>query len=356
MLIVGKQLRSNSGKIQVKLMKLASLKTASRDGQLVVVSQDLTRAVKVEHIAQTLQQALDCWQIKAPLLEQVYRALCNGELKNCFEFQAQLCCSPLPRAFQWADGSAYVNHVELVRRARGAELPDSFWTEPLMYQGGSDDFLGPCEDIGFACDSWGIDFEAEIAVITDDVPMGTESAEAEGHICLLMLVNDVSLRSLIPGELAKGFGFFQSKPSSAFSPVAITPDELGQSWRNSKVHRPLLSYYNDQLFGKPNAGEDMTFNFAQLIAHAAKTRNLGSGTIIGSGTVSNKQGTKYGSSIGEGGLGYSCIAELRMIETIRDGAPATAFMGFGDKVKIEMFNENAQSIFGAIEQKICKLI
>ncbi|MEP7706189.1 fumarylacetoacetate hydrolase family protein [Paraglaciecola sp. 25GB23A] len=336
-------------------MKLASLKTAKRDGQLIVVSQDLKYAVKVEHIALTLQQALDDWDTKAPLLEQVYRSLCAGKQDKCFEFNAQLCSSPLPRAFQWADGSAYVNHVELVRKARGAEMPESFWTDPLMYQGGSDDFIGPYDDIVFANDNWGIDFEAEIAVITDDVPMGTEASSAASHIRLLMLVNDVSLRGLIPGELAKGFGFFQSKPSSAFSPIAVTPDELGDNWQDSKVHLPLLSYYNAALFGKPSAGQDMTFNFAQLVAHAAKTRNLGSGTIIGSGTVSNKQGTGHGSAIAEGGVGYSCIAELRMIETIREGKPSTAFMSFGDTIKIEMLDKDNQSIFGAIEQKVCKL-
>ena len=234
-------------------------------------------------------------------------------------------------------------------------MPESFWTDPLMYQGGSDDFIGPYDDIVFANDNWGIDFEAEIAVITDDVPMGTEASSAASHIRLLMLVNDVSLRGLIPGELAKGFGFFQSKPSSAFSPIAVTPDELGDNWQDSKVHLPLLSYYNAALFGKPSAGQDMTFNFAQLVAHAAKTRNLGSGTIIGSGTVSNKQGTGHGSAIAEGGVGYSCIAELRMIETIREGKPSTAFMSFGDTIKIEMLDKDNQSIFGAIEQKVCKL-
>jgi fumarylacetoacetate (FAA) hydrolase len=336
-------------------MKLASLKTANRDGQLIVVSRDLQRAVNVEHIALTLQQALDNWPTVAPLLDHVYHSLCLGNLNHSFEFKPQNCSSPLPRAFQWADGSAYVNHVELVRKARGATMPESFWTDPLMYQGGSDTFIGPCEDIVFASDNWGIDFEAEVAVVTGDVPMGTVDTNAEKHIRLLMLVNDVSLRGLIPAELAKGFGFFQSKPSSAFSPVAVTPDELGENWQNTKVHLPLLSYYNDALFGKPNAGQDMTFNFAQLVAHAAKTRNLSSGTIIGSGTVSNKQGTGHGSSIEEGGVGYSCIAELRMIETIRDGAPSTAFMSFGDNVKIEMFDENKQSIFGAIEQQIRKL-
>lgn len=333
-------------------MKLASLKSTTKDGQLVVVSKDLSRAIKVEHIALTMQQALDDWAAKAPQLEQVYQALCAATLPDSFAFEPQACGSPLPRAYQWADGSAYVNHVELVRQARGAELPESFWTDPLMYQGGSDDFLGPRDNIVFAQDNWGIDFEAEIAIVTGDVPMGTNSANAGSHIQLLMLVNDVSLRGLIPAELAKGFGFFQSKPSSAFSPVAVTPDELGEHWNANKVHLPLISHYNHQLFGKPNAGQDMTFDFAQLISHAAKTRNLGSGTVIGSGTVSNKQGTGWGSSIADGGVGYSCIAELRMIETIRDGKPSTDFMKFGDWVKIEMLDNSGHSIFGAIEQQV----
>ena len=333
-------------------MKLASLKSTTKDGQLIVVSKDLSRAIKVEHIALTMQQALDDWAAKAPQLEQVYQALCAATLPDSFAFEPQACGSPLPRAYQWADGSAYVNHVELVRQARGAELPESFWTDPLMYQGGSDDFLGPRDNIVFAQDNWGIDFEAEIAIVTGDVPMGTNSANAGSHIQLLMLVNDVSLRGLIPAELAKGFGFFQSKPSSAFSPVAVTPDELGEHWNANKVHLPLISHYNHQLFGKPNAGQDMTFDFAQLISHAAKTRNLGSGTVIGSGTVSNKQGTGWGSSIADGGVGYSCIAELRMIETIRDGKPSTEFMKFGDWVKIEMLDNSGHSIFGAIEQQV----
>jgi fumarylacetoacetate (FAA) hydrolase len=336
-------------------MKLASLKNTLKDGQLIVVSKDLSRAIKVEHIASTLQQALDEWDVKAPLLQEVYLALCAGSLPESFAFDPAKCHSPLPRAYQWADGSAYVNHVELVRKARGAEIPESFWTDPLMYQGGSDDFLGPQDDIVFAQDNWGIDFEAEVAVVTGDVPMGTSSVDAGSHIRLFMLVNDVSLRGLIPAELAKGFGFFQSKPSSAFSPVAVTPDELGDHWRENKVHLPLISHYNQALFGKPDAGQDMTFDFAQLIAHAAKTRNLGSGTIVGSGTVSNKQGTGWGSSIADGGVGYSCIAELRMIETIRDGQPTTPFMTFGDYIKIEMLDKVGQSIFGAIEQQVSKL-
>jgi len=333
-------------------MKFATYRNGTRDGQLMLVSRDLAKAVAVPAIAATLQEVLDDWDAVAPQLEKAYQALNNGELSDAEKFDESLCESPLPRAYQWADGSAYVNHVELVRKARNAEMPPSFWTDPLMYQGGSDDFLGPKDDIEIADTSWGIDFEGEIAVITDDVPMGVEAAEAGQYIRLLMLVNDVSLRGLIPNELGKGFGFFQSKPSSAFSPVAVTPDELGEKWRDNKVHLPLLSYYNNKPFGKPNAGEDMTFDFAQLVAHAAKTRHLGAGAIIGSGTVSNKQGTDHGSAIAEGGVGYSCIAEVRMIETIRDGQPSTGFMQFGDTIKIEMTDAQGHSIFGSIDQKV----
>lgn len=333
-------------------MKLASLRNATRDGQLVVVSRDLNQYVAVPHIAATMQMALDNWAECEAQLNAVYIQLNAGEVAQAMPFDQTQCESPLPRAYQWADGSAYVNHVELVRKARGAEIPESFWTDPLMYQGGSDDFIGPREDIALPSDKWGIDFEAEVAVVTTDVPMGVEPAQAAKHICLLMLVNDVSLRGLIPGELAKGFGFFQSKPASAFSPVAVTPDELGETWRDAKVHLPLLSHYNGKAFGKPEAGQDMTFDFGQLVAHAAKTRNLGAGAIIGSGTVSNKQGTEYGTSIEEGGVGYSCIAEVRMIETIRDGQPSTAFMQFGDTIKIEMLDHNGHSIFGSIEQQV----
>ncbi|WP_438863918.1 fumarylacetoacetate hydrolase family protein [Neptunicella sp.] len=333
-------------------MKLATLRNGSRDGQLIVVSRDLSQAVLVPEIASTLQAALDNWQLIAPQLTAVYDQLNSGNHPHSFTFEQAQCESPLPRAFQWADGSAYVNHVELVRKARGAEIPESFWTDPLMYQGGSDDFIGPREDILLPSDEWGVDFEAEVAVITDDVPMGTRAEHAGSHIKLVMLVNDVSLRGLIPGELAKGFGFFQSKPASAFSPVAVTPDELSDHWQQNKLHLPLLSEYNDKPFGKPQAGEDMTFDFAQLIAHAAKSRNLGAGAIIGSGTVSNKQGTEHGSAIDEGGVGYSCIAEVRMIETIRDGQPTTPFMSFGDKVKIHMQDHQGQCIFGTIEQTV----
>lgn len=335
-------------------MKLATLKNNTRDGQLVVVSRDLSQAVSVPNIAPTMQAAIDHWFDVKDQLDGVYQALNQGSQTNTIPFNANDCESPLPRAYQWADGSAYVNHVELVRKARGAEMPSTFWTEPLMYQGGSDDFIGPCDDIKLPSDEWGIDFEGEVAVVTDDVPMGVSASEAGQYIRLLMLVNDVSLRGLIPGELAKGFGFFQSKPASAFSPVAVTPDELGESWQDNKVHLPLLSHYNGHLFGKPESGQDMTFSFAQLVAHAAKSRNLGAGAIIGSGTVSNKQGTEYGSAIDEGGVGYSCIAEVRMIETIRDGMPSTSFMQFGDKIKMEMLDKEGNSIFGAIEQRVIK--
>lgn len=300
----------------------------------------------------TLQAALDDWATARPALEALAKNLVNTDQGVPFDESA--CSSPLPRAYQWADGSAYVNHVELVRKARGAEMPDSFWTEPLMYQGGSDAFLAPRDDVPVADEAWGIDFEAEIAVITDDVPMGVSSGDATGHIQLLMLVNDVSLRNLIPGELAKGFGFFQSKPSSAFSPVAVTPEELGDAWQNSKVHLPLLSFFNDEPFGIPEAGVDMTFDFGQLIAHAAKSRPLRAGTIIGSGTVSNKLEGGPGKPIDEGGVGYSCIAELRTIETIESGAAMTSFMQFGDNVRIEMHGSDGQSIFGTIEQSIVR--
>lgn len=333
-------------------MKLATIKNNTRDGQLAVVSKDLSRAVTVSDIASTMQSAIDNWAEVSDKLKAVYNELNSGSVEAAFEFNAADCESPLPRAYQWADGSAYVNHVELVRKARGAEMPESFWTDPLMYQGGSDDFIGPCDDILLPSDEWGIDFEGEVAIVTDDVPMGIAAEEAGQHIKLLMLVNDVSLRGLIPGELAKGFGFFQSKPASAFSPVAVTPDELGDAWQGNKVHLPLLTNYNHAEFGKPQAGEDMTFNFAELVAHAAKSRNLGAGAIIGSGTVSNKQGTEFGTAISEGGVGYSCIAEVRMIETIRDGKPATSFMKFGDHVKMEMLDAEGQSIFGAIEQVV----
>ncbi|WP_341663233.1 fumarylacetoacetate hydrolase family protein [Vibrio sp.] len=335
-------------------MKLATLKNGTRDGQLVVVSKDLSVCSAVKDIAPTLQFALDQWTKVESQLNEVYLALNEGRVADSMPFDQQACESPLPRAYQWADGSAYVNHVELVRKARGAEMPPSFWTDPLMYQGGSDAFIGPCDDITVGSEEWGIDFEGEVAVITDDVPMGASLKQAANSIRLIMLVNDVSLRGLIPNELAKGFGFFQSKPSSVFSPVAVTPDELGEAWDGGKVNLPLLSYYNDEPFGCPNAGVDMTFEFPQLVAHAAKTRPLSAGAIVGSGTVSNKQGTEFGTSIKEGGVGYSCIAEVRMIETIRDSKPSTQFMKFGDSIKIEMKDETGKSIFGAIDQKVVK--
>ncbi|MDX1538116.1 fumarylacetoacetate hydrolase family protein [Arsukibacterium sp.] len=333
-------------------MKLASLKNNTRDGQLVVVSRDLSRCVAISDIAATLQQLLDNWAELSAKAEKVYQGLNAGKLDGEMAFDPTQCESPLPRAYQWADGSAYVNHVELVRKARNSEMPPSFWTDPLMYQGGSDDFIGPRDAIEAVSTDHGIDFEGEVAVITDDVPMAISPEQALDKIRLLMLVNDVSLRGLIPNELAKGFGFFQSKPASSFSPVAVTPDELGDKWQDGRVHLPLLSTYNGKPFGKPNAGIDMTFNFGQLIAHAARTRNLGAGAVIGSGTVSNKQGTEYGTAITEGGVGYSCIAEIRVIETIRDGKPSTSFMQFGDTIKMEMLDGNGQSIFGAIDQQV----
>ena len=333
-------------------MKLATLKRGGRDGTLVVVNRALTHCRPVPAIARTLQAALDDWEALEPQLRQVYEALNSGAFTDPEPFDPAACHSPLPRAYQWADGSAYVNHVELVRRARGAELPPEFWTDPLMYQGGSDSFVGPRDPVWALDEAWGIDLEAEVAVITGDVKMGATSAEAGKAIRLLMLVNDVSLRNLIPGELAKGFGFFQSKPASAFSPVAVTPDELGDDWRDGRVHRPLTVHLNGQLFGQPDAGTDMVFNFPQLVAHVTKTREMEAGTIIGSGTVSNKQGSLHGSSIANGGVGYCCLAEVRMYETIESGKPQTAFLKFGDTVRIEMFDRAGASIFGAIDQRV----
>lgn len=323
-------------------MKLATLNNGKRDGALVVVSRDLSRAVRVPQLAATLQAALDEWAELAPKLTAVYQQLNDGACADAFPFDETACLSPLPRAYQWADGSAYVNHVELVRKARGAEMPASFWHDPLMYQGGSDSLLPPRGSIPMGSEEWGIDFESEIAVITDDVPMGTSPQAAAGHIKLLMLVNDVSLRNLIPGELAKGFGFFQSKPSSSFSPLAITPDELGDDWRDGKVHLPLETHLNGALFGAPDAGVDMTFNFYELIAHAAKTRPLGAGCIIGSGTVSNYDRSR----------GSSCLAELRMLEIIESGQATTPFLRFGDTVSIAMQDRNGMSLFGTILQRV----
>jgi len=326
-------------------MKLATLKKKSaRDGRLVVVSRDLERCVPVPRIARTLQQALDHWDEIVGELRSVYRLLNQNEVKQARRFDPKKAASPLPRAYQWADGSAYVVHVELVRKARGAAMPESFWTDPLMYQGGSDGFLGPRDPILFATEDWGIDFEAEVAVVTDDVPMGVTPERARHHIKLVMLVNDVSLRNLIPGELAKGFGFFQSKPASAFAPVAVEPAELGDAWDGGRLHLPLVSTLNGKEFGRPNAGVDMTFDFGRLVAHAAKTRALAAGTIVGSGTVANR----------DRALGSSCIAERRMIETIEQGGPKTPFLRFGDRVRIEMQDADGRSIFGAIDQRVAR--
>ncbi len=323
-------------------MKLATLKNGMRDGELVVVSRDLSRCLPVPDMVVTLQGALDRWESMEAPLRDVYHDLNSGARRDAKPFDQSQTMSPLPRAYQWADGSAYVNHVELVRKARGAELPESFRTEPLMYQGGSDSFLDPREDIRMETEEWGIDFEAEVAVITGDVPMGVSAKAARGHILLIMLVNDVSLRNLIPGELAKGFGFFQSKPASAFSPVAVTPDELGEAWDGAAVHLPLVTHLNRELFGRVDCGVDMTFDFAALIAHAARTRKLCAGTIVGSGTVSNRDRSK----------GSSCIAEKRGLETLEHGEPTTPFMRFGDHVRIEMFDRAGKSIFGAIDQRV----
>ena len=335
-------------------MKLASLKNGTRDGMLVVVSRDLTKCVEVHSIAPTLQFALDYWRIKEPILKEIYKKLNDNDLEDIKVFDERLCESPLPRAYAWTDGSAYLNHVELVRKARNAEVPESFYTDPLMYQGGSDSFIGPKDDIELESLSWGVDFEGEVAIITDDVPMGTSIEDACEHIKLLMLVNDVSLRNLIPPELSKGFGFLHSKPSCSFSPVCVTPDELGDSWENSKVDLPLAVQYNEDLFGNPNAANDMTFSFSDLLSHAAKTRTLCAGSIIGSGTVSNKLDGGAGKTIQEGGRGYSCIAEIRMIEVINKGEVKTPFMDFGDTVKISMSDKNGNSIFGSIEQTLVK--
>lgn len=333
-------------------MKLATLASPnSRDGQLMVVSNDLSRCVPATDIANTMQVALDRWTDQAPALQALAARLEDGSEPGQ-PFDQSTALSPLPRAYQWADGSAYVNHVELVRKARGAEMPDSFWTDPLMYQGGSDTFLAPTDPIRMPTSDWGIDMEGEVAVIVDDLPMGATPAQGLEAIRLVMLVNDVSLRALIPGELAKGFGFFQSKPSSAFSPVAVTPDTLGSAWRDGKLHLPLHVDHNGAPLGRADAGVDMTFDFGELIAHAAKSRPLSAGTIIGSGTVSNKLDGGPGKPLTEGGVGYSCLAEVRTIETILHGKPQTPFMQFGDSVRIEMLDENGASIFGVIEQLV----
>ena len=323
-------------------MKLATYKDGSRDGQLVVVSRDLTTAHYASGIASRLQQVLDDWNFLSPQLQDLYETLNQGKARHAFAFEAAQCMAPLPRACQWADGSAYINHVELVRKARGAEVPESFYTDPLMYQGGSDDLLGPRDDIVVPSEKMGIDFESEVAVITADLPMGVSPEAAIDGIRLLMLANDVSLRHLIPAELAKGFGFLQSKPATAFSPVAVTPDELGAAWQGGRVHLTLQTQWNGRKVGLCEAGPEMTFHFGQLIAHLAKTRRVRAGSIVGSGTVSNKDWSK----------GYSCIAEKRAIETIEGGAPVTEFMQYGDTVRIEMKGSDGLSVFGAIEQTV----
>ena len=326
-------------------MKLATYKDGSRDGQLIVVSRDLSTAHYATGIANKLQDVLDDWNFMSPQLQDLYDSLNNGKARHAFAFETSQCMAPLPRAYQWADGSAFINHVELVRAARKSDVPDTFYTDPLMYQGGSDDFIGPTDNVVVASEAFGIDFEAEIAVITADVGMGTSAERAIDGIRLVMLANDVSLRNLIPAELAKGFGFFQSKPATAFSPVAVTTDELGDAWQGGRLHMTLQSTWNGRKVGMCEAGPEMTFHFGQLIAHICKTRNVRAGSVIGSGTVSNKDWTH----------GYSCIAEKRAIETIESGAPVTEFMKFGDTIRIEAKSKNGQSVFGAIEQKVAAL-
>ena len=323
-------------------MKLATYRDGSRDGQLVVVSRDLALAHFASGIATRLQQVLDDWNFLSPQLEDLSQTLNHGKARHAFAFEPAKCMAPLPRAYQWADGSAFINHVELVRKARGAEVPASFYTDPLMYQGGSDDFIGPRDDIVCASTDFGIDFEAEVAVITGDVSMGSTPDTALEGIRLLMLANDVSLRNLIPAELAKGFGFFQSKPATAFGPVAVTPDELGAAWQGGRVHLNLESVWNGKRVGLCDAGPEMTFHFGQLIAHMGKTRNVRAGSVVGSGTVSNKDWSR----------GYSCIAEKRAIETIESGAPKTGFMQYGDTIRIELKGADGTSVFGAIEQRV----
>ncbi|RME67387.1 MAG: FAA hydrolase family protein [Alphaproteobacteria bacterium] len=335
-------------------MKLASLKASpkagskesGRDGCLAVVSRDLTSAVRVADIAPTLQRALDDWQQCEPRLRDVYDRLCRGDMPQAFAFDPGACMAPLPRAYHWVDGSAYLVHVELVRKARGAQVPESFYREPLVYQGGSDDFLGPTDDIVAAREDMGIDLEAEVAVITDDVPMGTRSSDAARHIKLVTLANDVTLRNLISDELAKGFGFYVAKPATAFAPVAVTPDELGDAWDGCKLSLPLVSHVRGEELGRPNAGRDLTFTFCELIQHVSQSRNLGAGTVIGSGTVANRDVDRVGSS---------CLAEKRTLETLRTGRPQTPFLHFGDRIRIEMFDASGRSIFGAIDQRVAPL-
>ncbi len=326
-------------------MKLATYKDGSRDGQLIVVSRDLSTAHYATGVASKLQDVLDDWNFMSPQLQDLYDSLNNGKARHAFPFETSQCMAPLPRAYQWADGSAFINHVELVRAARKSDVPETFYTDPLMYQGGSDDFIGPTDNVVVASEAFGIDFEAEIAVITADVGMGTNAERALDGIRLVMLANDVSLRNLIPGELAKGFGFLQSKPATAFSPVAVTTDELGDAWQGGRLHMTLQSTWNGRKVGMCEAGPEMTFHFGQLIAHICKTRNVRAGSVIGSGTVSNKDWTH----------GYSCIAEKRAIETIESGAPVTEFMKFGDTIRIEAKGKDGQSVFGAIEQKVAAL-
>ncbi|HEY0300877.1 MAG TPA: fumarylacetoacetate hydrolase family protein [Rhizomicrobium sp.] len=334
-------------------MKLASLKNG-RDGRLVVVSRDLTRCISVAGVAPTMQAALDNWDVLAPALVSIAAGLERGE-GDAQAFDPRDCAAPLPRAYAWLDGSAYVNHVALVRKARGVEMPASFWTDPLMYQGGSDVMLGACDAIPMADEAWGIDLEAEVVVVLGDVPMGASREQAGRAIKLIMLVNDVTLRNLTGPELAKGFGFVQSKAASAFTPVAVTPDELGNAFDGARVKLPLRSFVNGKPFGKPNTGDDMTFDFPTLIAHAARTRALSAGTILGAGTVSNRDaGGGPGQPIEAGGLGYSCIAELRTVETLQQGKPVTPFLKFGDRVRIEMTDAEGRSIFGAIDQDVVK--
>ena len=323
-------------------MKFATYKDGSRDGQLVVVSRDLSTAHYATGIASKLQQVLDDWNFMSPQLQDLYEALNSGKARHAFPFEPAQCMAPLPRAYQWVDGSAYINHVELVRKARNAEVPATFYTDPLMYQGGSDDFCGPCDDVVVASEDFGIDFESELAVITGDVPMRATPEQALDGIRLVMLANDVSLRHLIADELAKGFGFVQSKPATAFSPVAVTLDELGDAWQAGRLHLTLQSTWNGRKVGMCEAGPEMTFHFGQLIAHVCKTRNVRAGSVVGSGTVSNKD-NKHG---------YSCIAEKRALETIENGKPKTGFMKFGDTIRIEAKGKDGQSVFGAIAQKI----
>ncbi len=334
-------------------MKLATYKDGSRDGQLVVVSRDLGTAHYATGIAGKMQQALDDWSFISPQLQDLYDTLNHGKARHAFPFDPKMCMAPLPRAYQWADGSAYINHVELVRKARNSEVPDTFYTDPLMYQGGSDDFIGPCDDVIVPSEEFGIDFEAEVAVVTGDVAMGATPEQALDGIRLLMLVNDVSLRNLIPAELAKGFGFFQSKPATAFGPVAVTLDEVGDAWDKGRLNLTVQSAWNGRKVGMCEAGPEMTFHFGQLIAHICKTRNVRAGSVVGSGTVSNKGVEKDGRT--DWPKGYSCIAEKRAIETILDGKPSTAFMKFGDTIRIEVKGRDGQSVFGAIDQKISPL-